>query len=63
MRERRALWASTGVPGGMATYVRVMPQTPLWTDWNIRLVVTHREGSAATKTLYSRGACCCSLSS
>jgi glycosyltransferase involved in cell wall biosynthesis len=57
MPKQRALWATTEVPGGMATYVRVMQQTPLWTDWNIRLVVTHREGSAAAKILvFARGA-------
>ena len=49
MPERRALWASTETRGGIATYVRVMQQTPLWTDWNIRHIVTHRDGSAAAK--------------
>jgi glycosyltransferase involved in cell wall biosynthesis len=58
MPKQRALWASTEVRGGMATYVRVMQQTPLWTDWNIRLVVTHREGSAGAKIIltFARGA-------
>jgi glycosyltransferase involved in cell wall biosynthesis len=45
MPEHRALWASTEAPGGIATYVRVMQQTPLWTNWNIRHIVTHRKGS------------------
>jgi glycosyltransferase involved in cell wall biosynthesis len=49
MPERRALWASTEAPGGIAVYVRVMQQTPLWTDWNIRHIITHRDGSAAAK--------------
>jgi glycosyltransferase involved in cell wall biosynthesis len=54
--KRRALWASTEEQGGIATYVRVMQQTPLWTDWNIRHVVTHRDGSAATKIgVFARG--------
>ena len=58
MPERRALWASTHeTRGGIATYVRVMQQTPLWTDWNIRHVVTHRDGSAAAKIgAFARGA-------
>jgi glycosyltransferase involved in cell wall biosynthesis len=57
MLERRALWASTGAQGGISTYVRVMQQTPLWTDWNIRHVVTHRGGSAAAKIgAFARGA-------
>jgi glycosyltransferase involved in cell wall biosynthesis len=57
MPERRALWASTEAPGGIATYVRVMQQTPLWTDWNIRHIVTHRDGSAAAKVAaFARGA-------
>jgi glycosyltransferase involved in cell wall biosynthesis len=57
MSERRALWASTGAPGGVARYVRVMQQTPLWTDWNIRHIVTHRHGSAGANILtFARGA-------
>lgn len=56
-RERRAVWASTEEPGGIASYVRVMQQTPLWKDWNIRHIVTHRDGSAAGKILvFARGA-------
>ena len=57
MPERRALWASTEAPGGISAYVRVMQQTPLWTDWNIRYIATHRDGSAAAKiTAFARGA-------
>jgi glycosyltransferase involved in cell wall biosynthesis len=57
MSERRAVWASTEAPGGVATYVRVMQQTPLWADWNIRHIVTHRHGSARAKlTTFARGA-------
>ncbi len=58
MAERRALWVSTSVEtrGGIATYVRAMQQTPLWTDWNIRHVATHRDGSAAAKiAVFARG--------
>ena len=49
MAERRALSVSTETGGGIATHVRVMQQTLLWTDWNIRHVLTHRDGSAAAK--------------
>ncbi|MCW2685605.1 MAG: putative glycosyltransferase [Mycobacterium sp.] len=57
MPKRRALWASTEAPGGIATYVRVMQLTPLWTDWNIQHIVTHRDGSAPAKILvFARGA-------
>ena len=59
MAERRALWVSTSMEtrGGIATYVRDMQQTPLWTDWNIRHVATHRDGSAAAKiAAFARGA-------
>lgn len=51
MAERRALWVSTSVDtrGGIASYVRAMRQTPLWRDWNIRHVATHRDGSTVGK--------------
>lgn len=46
-----ALWVSTSTEtkGGIATYVRRMQHTPLWTEWGVRHVVSHRDGSAATK--------------
>lgn len=47
--ERRAVWAGTTAPGGIATYMRVMQRTPLWEDWNVTLVVTHQEGPPFTK--------------
>lgn len=59
MGERRALWVSTrtNTRGGVATYVRTMQQTQLWTDWNIRHVATHRDGSAWAKICaFARGA-------
>ena len=56
MSERRALWASTATGGGIATYVRVMQETPLWTDWNIRHVATHRGGSTTNKMMVFAGA-------
>lgn len=57
--RRRALWVSTSTEtrGGIATYVRTMQQTPLWLDWNIRHIATHRDGSKATKiVVFARGA-------
>jgi glycosyltransferase involved in cell wall biosynthesis len=59
MGEPRALWVSTctNTRGGVATYVRTIQQTQLWTDWNIRHVATHRDGSAWAKIgAFARGA-------
>lgn len=59
MLERRALWVSTSTEtrGGIATYIRVMHQSSLWNDWNIRHVSTHRDGSVMTKVVeFARGA-------
>lgn len=51
MSPRHALWVSTSTTtrGGVATYVRTMQQTPLWHDWGIRHVATHRNGSVAMR--------------
>ncbi|RJO75601.1 glycosyltransferase family 1 protein [Nocardia panacis] len=35
--------------GGVASFVRQMRDTPLWAEWDIRHVATHRDGSVATK--------------
>ncbi|NNH70792.1 glycosyltransferase family 4 protein [Nocardia uniformis] len=35
--------------GGVATFVREMRETPIWTEWDIRHVATHRDGGVATK--------------
>jgi glycosyltransferase involved in cell wall biosynthesis len=50
-REPRALWVSTslGTKGGIATFVRGMSRTPLWQQWNVVHIATHRDGSVATK--------------
>ncbi|MGE4021970.1 glycosyltransferase family 4 protein [Mycolicibacterium sp.] len=40
---------STHTRGGIASYVRAMQHTPLWDDWHIRHVTTHRDGNAAVK--------------
>ena len=51
MPEQRALWVSTSTQtrGGIATYVTAVQQAPLWRDWNIRHVTTHRDGSKLVK--------------
>jgi len=47
----RVLCASTSLDtrGGIASYVRTIRGTPLWTRWQIHHVVTHRDGSRARK--------------
>ncbi|MFI5783601.1 glycosyltransferase family 4 protein [Nocardia sp. NPDC051570] len=35
--------------GGVATFVRQMRDTPIWAEWDIRHVATHRDGGVATK--------------
>lgn len=35
--------------GGAATYVRTMQRTPLWSEWRIRHVATHRDGSVPAR--------------
>jgi glycosyltransferase involved in cell wall biosynthesis len=51
LREPRALWVSTSVDtkGGIATFVRGMSNTPLWQQWNVAHVATHRDGSVVAK--------------
>lgn len=57
MPERRALWASTAGPGGIHDYLLAVQRTPLWTDWNMRFIPTHRAGSTALKVaVFVRGA-------
>jgi glycosyltransferase involved in cell wall biosynthesis len=47
----RVLCVSTSLEtrGGIASYVRTIRETPLWTRWQTRHVVTHRDGSRARK--------------
>ncbi|TWH23074.1 glycosyltransferase involved in cell wall biosynthesis [Rhodococcus rhodochrous J45] len=51
MTSRRALWVSTGptMRGGIATFVRTMQNTDLWTDWNIEHISTHCDGSVVRR--------------
>lgn len=50
-RAPRVLWVSTSTrtQGGIATCVRTLAATPLWTRWGVRHVATHRDGGAVTK--------------
>jgi glycosyltransferase involved in cell wall biosynthesis len=52
-KQRRALWVSTSLctRGGIATFVRTVRETPLWRQWNIRHVATHRNGAVVTKII------------
>jgi glycosyltransferase involved in cell wall biosynthesis len=47
----RALCVSTSLQtrGGVASYVRMLRDTELWSRWNMTHVVTHRNGPAAVK--------------
>jgi len=47
------LWVSTSTAtrGGIASFVRSMSATPLWSAWNVRHVATHRDGSATRKII------------
>jgi hypothetical protein len=51
MAERQVLWASTAGPGGVHDLLLAVQQTPLWTEWNMRHIVTHRAGGTARKLL------------
>lgn len=37
--------------GGIATFVRTMRTTPLWDDWNITHISTHRNGTVWTRAV------------
>ncbi len=51
MKSPRAVWVSTstGTRGGVATFVRTMQVTQLWSDWNVEHISTHRNGSVALR--------------
>ena len=49
MGERRAIWASSAAPSSISSYMLTVAQTPLWTEWNMRHIPTHRAGSTARK--------------
>jgi glycosyltransferase involved in cell wall biosynthesis/SAM-dependent methyltransferase len=45
------LWMTTrcDTRGGVGSYLRTIEATPLWAEWSIELVSTHRDGSALAK--------------
>ncbi|MGB3482227.1 MAG: glycosyltransferase family 4 protein [Mycobacterium sp.] len=49
--QRRALWVSTSLAtrGGISSFVREVRETPLWQQWDIHHVATHRNGAVATR--------------
>lgn len=49
--QRCAVWVSTSrqTRGGIATFVRTMEGTPLFSRWRVRHVATHRNGSTPLK--------------
>lgn len=49
MAERRVIWASTAGPGGIHDLLVAVAQTPLWAEWNMRHIATHRAGSQVAK--------------
>lgn len=53
MTPPRALWVSTSTStrGGVASFVRTMQSTDLWTDWNIEHISTHCNGSVPRRIL------------
>ena len=53
MSDRHALWVSTSLDtrGGIASFVKVMRETPLWERWHVRHIATHRDGTAFVKLL------------
>lgn len=58
-RPPRVLWVSTSTTtqGGIATCVRTLSATGLWSAWGVRHVATHRDGGKAAKALtFLRGA-------
>lgn len=58
-RLRSAVWVSTSTAtrGGIASYVRAMHGTPLWSRWSVRHVATHQDGTVAQRVLrFARGA-------
>jgi glycosyltransferase involved in cell wall biosynthesis len=50
-RRRSVLWVSTSLEtrGGVSSFVRGMSTTPLWHDWNVTHVATHRDGTTRVK--------------
>lgn len=58
VRRPRALWVSTSLStrGGIATFVRNMRQTDLWSQWDVRHIATHCNGSRTRRVAKFVGA-------
>lgn len=52
-KQPRALWVSTSLStrGGISSFARTVRETPLWSQWRVRHVATHRDGSVLTKVI------------
>lgn len=52
-RDPHVLWVSTSLAtrGGVASFVRTMKETPLWTQWHVRHVATHSDGTVVARSL------------
>ncbi|MPZ64396.1 MAG: glycosyltransferase [Pseudonocardiaceae bacterium] len=50
---RSALWVSTSLAtrGGMSTFVRTLQGTPLWANWKVTHIATHRDGSVPARIM------------
>lgn len=58
MSAGRVLWVSTSLStrGGISSCVRTLQGSPLWEEWSVEHIATHRDGSAATRILaFARG--------
>ena len=51
MKKKRstALWASTSARGGISAFVDTMAESPVWSEWNVRLLATHSNGNMPSR--------------
>lgn len=51
-RDPHVLWVSTSLAtrGGVASFVRTMKETALWTQWRVRHVATHSDGTIVSRS-------------
>lgn len=58
MTARRVLWVSTSLAtrGGISSCLRTLRDSPLWDEWSVEHIATHRNGSATARILaFARG--------
>lgn len=58
MNAPRVLWVSTSLStrGGVSSCVRTLKDTPLWGEWSVEHIATHRDGPVAARILaFARG--------